>query len=98
MSAMIGSDCGISTQGMRNGHQLWRVRWDGRPSHYAEITGPWDTTEAFCMLTDAVLERLPWTFEPGGEGLIHKVMTEREAIRSRSRQGTYKRKAGEPLP
>lgn len=61
MSSVYSSDCGITSWGIRNGKQIWRVTWKERRNMVADVTGPYDLIEAFTKLTPEVLARLPWT-------------------------------------
>lgn len=60
MASAYSSDRGLTTWGMRDGKQVWRVVWDQRPDMVADVTGPFETIEALIKLRDEVLIRLPW--------------------------------------
>lgn len=63
MVSMGGTDIFLTTWGMREGKQVWRCRWNERPGMLCDITGPWDTTEAFLKL-HRTKHRLPWVTDP----------------------------------
>lgn len=65
MVGAYSTDRGLTSWGMRDGKQVWRVTWDQRPDMVADVTGPWETIDALLKLKDEVLERLPWKTREG---------------------------------
>lgn len=55
----VSTDFTITTWGLRQGKQVWRVSWRERRGQHADITGPDDGYDALARIGD-VLERLPW--------------------------------------
>lgn len=60
MASAYGRTYGLTTWGMRDGKQVWRVTWDERPDMVADVTGPHETGAALIKLTPPVLAHLPW--------------------------------------